>query len=68
MYSNWRVQCYDHRLQLLWQRTLLDVGASLSQHTVHSMAVMITPYKLHPTDRGLIIVGASLTHKGHAHR
>ena len=65
VFDNWEVQCFNHRLQLLWRRQLMDVGQLREAYTVKAMGVLIAPVRVERGDQGVVIVGGSFEHREH---
>ncbi|MEW5319862.1 MAG: hypothetical protein WDW38_010982 [Sanguina aurantia] len=58
--AGWQVLCYDHNLKLLWQH---DARETFPRHShIKEVAVYISPHQVHPQDRGLVVIGASMAH------
>lgn len=63
--DDWQVLCYDHNLELLWHKRLMDVSHVRETYTVKAMGILITPHNVKKKDQGMVIVGGSFTHLAH---
>lgn len=63
--DDWQVLCYDHNLELLWHKRLMDVSRVRETYTVKAMGILITPHNVKKNDQGMVIVGGSFTHLVH---
>lgn len=55
----WHVLCFDHNLVLMWEADM-QAATSRPQARLHEVAVIVTPHKVHASDRGLVIVGGDV--------
>uniref|UniRef100_A0A7S0I2L2 FG-GAP repeat-containing protein n=1 Tax=Hanusia phi TaxID=3032 RepID=A0A7S0I2L2_9CRYP len=60
---DWTVMCFDHHLKLIWESNPMKVKISNANH--REASISITPTKLRPFDRGLVVVGASMEYENH---
>jgi len=60
---DWTVMCFDRHLKLLWESNPMKAKISNAYH--REAAIYISPSKLRPFDKGLVIVGASMEYENH---
>jgi hypothetical protein len=53
--SDWRILCFDHELNLLWENSLVEERGNYG--TPGEVAISIVPYRVHEGDRGMVIIG-----------
>lgn len=63
--DDWQVVCYNHKLELLWHKRLMDVSRVRETYTIKAMGILITAHNVKKKDTGLVIVGGSFTHLLH---
>ena len=59
MTTDWRVFCYDHNLNKLWERDLSEHLGHRHSAT-HEVSILITSHTVRKRDRGVVIVGGSV--------
>ena len=60
---DWTVMCFDRHLKLLWESN--PVKQKISQAFHREAAIYISPSKLRPFDKGLVVVGAAMEYEEH---
>ncbi|XP_013399961.1 uncharacterized protein LOC106166087 [Lingula anatina] len=63
--SDWRVLCYDHELNLSWQKQLINTHGTRGRYHLKAMGALVLPLQLKKNDKGVIIVGGSYEHATH---
>eukprot|EP00854_Cymbomonas_tetramitiformis_P007008 gene7008-8357_t len=56
--ASWTIICLDHNLKVLWEQNIQENFPHYA--SVREVAVIITNHTLHPSDRGMVIVGGSI--------
>ncbi|QDZ18116.1 hypothetical protein HOP50_01g06200 [Chloropicon primus] len=63
MTTDWKVHCYDHNLNKLWEKDMgkhLDLGRSARTPKTHEVSILVTGHKVRQDDRGIVVVGGSV--------
>ena len=60
---DWTVMCFDRHLKLLWESNPVKMKISNAYHV--EAAIYISPSKLRPFDKGLVVVGSAMEYEEH---
>ena len=64
MTTDWKVHCYDHNLNKLWERDLgshLEAAeGSVRVPKTHEVSILVTSHTIRKGDRGVVVVGGSV--------
>jgi hypothetical protein len=61
--ADWTVMCFDRHLKLLWESNPVKKQISHAYH--REAAIYISPSKIRPFDKGLVVVGSSMEYEDH---